>query len=177
MSNELRTDQSHDISYPKSPDARGTARVYHLRAPYYMGPHESPISHIVFGLWKHRLIETGKAPSTREVRAQAETILTGEIHRKRPRYPIWLMGLFFASACVVSGLVGGKISSTTRPPIVDGIPLSANESEFIRGLRVRLDRMAENESRTTAVNDSDLASAIIEGRVDRNAMLERIRGL
>ncbi len=71
-----RTDKVHEIQYPTSADARGSTRVNHLRRPYYLGPFESPQSYVMFGLWKHRLIETGQAPETKDLRPLVEQLLS-----------------------------------------------------------------------------------------------------
>ena len=176
MSTETRTDSAHDIIYPALPDARGTARVYHNRTPYYMGPHESPASHMVFGLWKHKLVKTGVAPSTKELRLQVDSLLKGEVNVKRPMRSVWPMAFFFASACLFCGWLGSRISSTQDSPRVDGISLSANETEFIRGRRMTEHRFEAEQVLLPLSQDVELTAALNQGRVDRDAILERIRG-
>lgn len=176
MSTETRTDPAHDISYPNLPDARGSARVYHNRTPYYMGPHDSPLSHLVFGLWKHNLSKTGVAPSTKEIRSQVESLLKGEAIGQKPSRPKWLMAFFLSLVCVLGGWAGSKFSSTLDSPLVDGIPLSANETEFIRGRRVEAEQFENQNALLPLSRQVEMTAALNQRSVDRDALLERIRG-
>lgn len=73
--NEDIIEKAHGVKYPSSGDSRGSTRVHHLRRPYYLGPFESPQSYIMFGLWKHHLLETGVAPETKKIRKTVAGLL------------------------------------------------------------------------------------------------------
>jgi len=137
-----RVDVSHEYTYPTSPDARGSTRVNHKRRPYYLGPHESPLSYIMFGLWKHGLQEAGEPPSTKEIRALAEEILasggvTSGLHRSTKirvsRVAYALVGL------ILVVVLGGVFFSSGSVPRVDDVVLSDSEAEVVRAIRKRND--------------------------------------
>ncbi|MCA9131564.1 MAG: hypothetical protein KDA45_00345 [Planctomycetales bacterium] len=150
-----RTDNAHDIRYPSSADARGSTRINYKRRPYYMGPYDSPSSYIMFGLWKHRLLETGEAPTTKELRAIVQHLLHGQsplpppgklwslvaswsrFAPSRPWARIALLVLMSTVLLTSTFLFGSKILSRDRGPQVDQLELSEVEKSFIRGLRAK----------------------------------------
>lgn len=132
---ETRLDRSHSVSYPSSPDKRGSARVNLMRRNYYLGPHESPLSYVMFGIWKNQIQLTGSAPSTAEIRPLAEQLLSdGANAVKRARRVRLLAGATGLLACAAL-IVGLNFRSTLGPPAVDGLVLTQDEMEFVRGIR------------------------------------------
>ncbi len=125
MSTQSRTDKSHDITYPATADARGSTRINHQRRPYYLGPFESPQSYIMFGLWKHRLMETGEPPETKDLRPLVDRLLgeepaTSETFSTAIRK---LTSLNFLAACAclsVAIMTTANIFLSLAPAKVDG---------------------------------------------------------
>lgn len=140
MSQEVRIDKPLRVNYPSAPDARGSARVNYLRRPYYLGPHDSPLSYVMFGLWKQRLEETGEPPTSKEIRPLAEEILSAR--DTVPRVSLWrtaaVVSLVVLLCTSVTALVNFR--STEIPPVVDGMELSEREFDFVRGMRLAEDR-------------------------------------
>lgn len=155
-----RNDVPHEYTYPASADARGSTRVNHKRRPYYLGPHESPVSYIMFGLWKHRLQETGEPPATKEIRALAEEILaTGGVTSSLPsssRLRPWRVLCALAAAVLLLGL-GSIFFSSGSQPKVDDVVLSDSEAEVIRTIRKRID-----VTQRTEVGPYDSVAALTE---------------
>lgn len=129
-----RIDKAQELRYPKSADPQGAASVDHVR-PHYLGPHESPLSYIVFGLWKHRLSETGEAPEVRELRPVAEELLYGKkvIRRRVLAGASTLSALVFAMW--IGMLTGPMFYTPEHAPQIDGQTLSENEKIFLRNHR------------------------------------------
>lgn len=154
-----RVDVSHEYTYPTSPDARGSTRVNHKRRPYYLGPHESPLSYIMLGLWKHGLQEAGEPPSTKEIRALAEEILASGgvasgLHRSTK---IRVSSVAYALVGLLLVVVlGGVFFSSGSVPRVDDVVLSDSEAEVVRAFRQRLTIDEEVKSAT----HSDVAITI-----------------
>ncbi len=145
-----KIDSSHEFTYPTSPDARGSTRVNHRRRPYYLGPHDSPLSYVMFGLWKHRLQETGEPPSTKEIRALAEELLSRGTIASTQSPHFWTKPSTILSAIggvVLCALLVFMIPSSSNPPQVDEFVLSESEADVIRTLRTRssLDARLESE--------------------------------
>jgi hypothetical protein len=173
MATDLRTDESHNISYPQSPDTRGTARIYHLRKPYYLGNHDSPLSYVMFGLWKHHLMEQGGAPPTAQIRERAEAFLGIVPTRRRRILSVGLMAFGLTLTTLIGALVGASFRSTRDSGFVDGIVLSENEMAFIRGVRKTTTKAA-----TLIADANDNAGetiALAQGLGDRDEILKRIR--
>ncbi len=152
-----RTDKPHEVRYPTAADARGSTRINHLRRPYYLGPFESPQSYIMFGLWKQRLLETGEAPETKDLRpiverlvSQPSTFAAVTSHRS------FIPAVVFGSLCLSFAMIASAIIfSTIRPPEVDNLHLTADETEFIRGMRT-------SKSAQQASYDAFPASSVAE---------------
>ena len=135
-----RTDQAHDLGYPTSADSRGSARVYHMRRPYYLGPYESPQSYVMFGLWKQRLLETNEPCETKDLRPIVDNILSNSDKPvdsvRRKVIPRVVLALTCATTLMMIGVaIGRKIPSTIAPALVDGINLTQDETQIIRGVR------------------------------------------
>ena len=76
-----RTDNSHlheanQVAYPSEGDARGSARIRYGGKNYYLGPHGSPKSYVLYGTWRHIWFETGTPPTTRDVRQAVDRFLS-----------------------------------------------------------------------------------------------------
>ncbi len=138
MSSSLtRSDESHDVSYPTTPDGRGSTRLNYRRRPYYFGPHESPTSYLMFGLWKHYLLETGEAPESNTIRPLVEDLLKVK-PLPTPRGKRKVCAVVLLATCGLVGLacvVTAKIVSRELPPSVDDLALSEGEINIVRGLR------------------------------------------
>ena len=176
MAIDFRGDEPHNVSYPTTPDTRGTARVYHLRKPYYLGHHDSPLSYVMFGLWKHHLTTKGSVPSTAEIREQAEHLLYIKPPVIRKHASKLTMGLLMTLALLIGSLVGANFRSSSKSTNVDGIPLSANELDFIRQFR---DMQESADSRfRQAVNrrSPELISGVMQQRMSKDEIARRIRG-
>lgn len=175
MATVLRNDDSHNVSYPQTPDSRGTARIYYHRKPYYLGNHDSPLSYVMFGIWKQHLQNDGKIPPTSQIREQAESVLGPQTAKPKQWHQYWIMGLGLTLACLVGGLVGAGINSTVESSRVDGITLSANEVTYIRKVRageerrVALFEEAQARVPTTFV-------AIQGGQLRHDEIQKRLRG-
>jgi hypothetical protein len=166
MSTQSRTDKSHDITYPATADARGSTRINHQRRPYYLGPFESPQSYIMFGLWKHRLMETGEPPETKDLRPLVDRLLgeepaTSETFSTAIRK---LTSLNFLAACAclsVAIMTTANIFLSLAPAKVDGDVLTAEETEFIRGRRSYDSEIARLQSGTVPV-EAKLTARLLE---------------
>ena len=134
-----RVDASHDVTYPATSDARGSARIHHKRRPYYLGPHDSPLSYVMFGLWKQHLQETGEPPSTKQIRPLAEQLLAqnkvnAPVATGRQPKTVNIL----AAACVCLTIITGiAIFSSDATPKVDEVVLSESEADVIRTIRAR----------------------------------------
>jgi hypothetical protein len=174
MATDLRTDDSHNVSYPQSPDTRGSARIYHLRKPYYLGSHDSPLSYVMFGIWKHYLTTQGTPPATATIREQAESVLGVQPEAKKPWKQRLIMGAALTLTLVIGALAGANFRSTQDSNHVDGIALSANEIGYIRSVREADASWAAKMANRT--HDPETAMALIKGTVSRDEVLKRIRG-
>lgn len=136
----IRTDKAHTISYPTTADKRGSTRVNHRRRPYYLGPYDSPASYVMFGLWKHHLMETGEAPSPKELRPIVHSLLSQQpLPRQSPNRWKWLAasGLTSAVILAVAILFAAKILSSDSFRTDDEIVLTETEAAIIRGYRAQ----------------------------------------
>ena len=136
------------LTYPAKPDGRGSARVNWLRHPYYFGKHNTLESYMLFGEWRRHLIETGEAMDMKSVRRNL-AILREEVLDQDPveepseqEQTSQSHGSFLAIACITCGLLIGvllfavtEFSSTPSVPTVDGLALTPEETEIIRGVR------------------------------------------
>lgn len=175
MATVLRSDDSHNISYPSTPDSRGTARIYHLRKPYYLGNHDSPLSYVMFGLWKHHLTTEGKVPPTAQIREQADALLNANQAQSKQWHRNWIMGLALTLAMLIGGLAGANFRSTQDSTHVDGIALSANEVAFIRNVREGTQRQDE-ALQAAKLQVPGILREIKEGRLSHDEIHKRIWG-
>jgi hypothetical protein len=172
---DLRTDDSHNITYPTTPDTRGTARIYHQRKPYYFGQHDSPLSYVVFGLWKNHLMTHGEAPAIASFRDQAETFLGVVPSPKKRILKAIVMASTLTLASAIGALVGASFNSTQAVNQADGKALSAYETEFIRGVRNANENLTAHTAEESAPKVAQEALALSKGLVDRDEILSRIR--
>lgn len=175
MATVLRSDDSHNVSYPQTPDSRGTARIYYLRKPYYLGNHDSPLSYVMFGIWKHYLTTEGKVPPTAQIREQADALLNAEQTDSKQWHRNWIMGLALTLAMLIGGMVGANFRSTQDSSHVDGIALTENEVSFVRRVREGTQRQA-NAKKDAESRVPELYAAIQEGRLTKDEIHKRIWG-
>lgn len=168
---QARSDRGYQIHYPNAPDARGSTRVHYLRRPYYLGPHESPQSHVMFGLWKHHLIKNGKPPRSKDLRPIVDALLADEstayetprLRRCLPVAASTLGGLFLGF------VFAAAIFSTDMPPKVDGRVLTEDELAFVRGLRDYEEAM-QNHPLTNAGRVAGLTRKLMEGENEQGLL-------
>lgn len=175
MATVLRSDESHNVSYPQTPDSRGTARIYHLRKPYYLGNHDSPLSYVMFGIWKHHLTTEGKVPPTAQIREQAESLFEANHAQSKQWQRAWIMGLALTLATLIGGMAGAKIRSTQDSNRVDGIALSENELSYIRKVRAGTKAQAE-AFQAGQKRVPELIADFNEGRLSNDEIHKRIWG-
>lgn len=136
-----------DLSYPDKPDNNGYAKKYYRRKAFYFGAHNTPESLLLFGEWKRQLCETGAAPEVKQVRKDLAHLRSIAPEPVPNRHAI----VMFITVAACAGLLGlgffttqlAKILSTRKPPVVDGVVLSSEEVDVIRGLRQAETRMAK----------------------------------
>ncbi|MCG8650215.1 MAG: hypothetical protein MI861_10295 [Pirellulales bacterium] len=152
------------MSYPIKPDGRGSARVNFNGRAYYFGEHNTPASFELFVEWKKRVVEAdgepvdtqlGRYPLAHKRCEQSSDGLADEDQEVHWTRQNWI-GL--ACACALAGIFVGAIFSNLfsipRRPVVDGIPMTADETDFIRKMRAE----AENFARIQAENKDRVAS-------------------
>lgn len=129
-------DGAFRLLYPTSSDSRGRARVTIKRKSYYFGEHGSPQSYAMFAMWVADLEGAEGAP----LKPSAYRDAAFKLLRKRPRW--WHTPLIFSTAILLSALVvsGAVVSNawfSSSEPVaqVDGLDMTARESEYIRALR------------------------------------------
>jgi hypothetical protein len=147
-----RVDDSHDLSYPTAPDKRGSTRVNYRRRHYYLGPHDSPLSHVMFGMWKHQLLQTGVPPDAKDLRPMAEKLLEESARtevvpeastQNRLGYFLAIAGFTLSFALLL------KIWFSDPPARVDGRTLSEIEIQVVQALRMNEEafrKKAESQS-------------------------------
>jgi len=134
-----KTDLSQEVKYPNEPDGKGSARVRHNRGVFYFGPFGTAHSHVLFGLWKHQMIRSGRASTTKEFREEVDQFLgvqrsTVASFVKKQSY---LSSLAISVVCLGIGLaIGTNFFSTPKSVQVDGLVLTAAETEVVRGIRI-----------------------------------------
>lgn len=139
---KIRVDNgSFRLLYPTSPDSRGRARVTIKRKSYYFGEHGSPESYAMFAMWVAELEDAEGAP----LKPSAYRDAASKFLQKRPQW--WHTPLIFSTAVVLSAAIVstakfGKNWFSSSEPVsqVDGLEMTARESEYIRALR-NLERM------------------------------------
>ena len=138
-----------DLSYPEKPDANGYAKKYYKRRAFYFGAHNSPESFLLFGEWKRRLVETGVAPEVKTIRKDLAQQSTPSPHlplggpaERKPGQLALIAGV--ASVILIGAvLASAKILSSSMGPTVDGITLTSEEIDFVRGIRRHHNRTTE----------------------------------
>ena len=133
--------EAAELAYPDKPDANGYAKKYYKRRAFYFGPHNSPESFLLFGEWKRRLIASGEPPEVKQVRKELAHQALPTPHR--PPQPAGrekpLQYALSVSVAAAALLLWAAIHRLSRPPAtaptVDGITLSNEEIDFIRGIR------------------------------------------
>lgn len=149
-----------ELSYPERPDANGYAKKYFKRRAFYFGTHNSPESFLLFGEWKRRLVETGEAPEVKQVRKEMghsglpapHTALSPHEQQKSTQYAIYAS--VAASVFLAWGLLDRYFLSSPAVPTVDGVTLTNEEIDFIRGIR----RHRDQQNDTTSGNASEIVS-------------------
>ncbi len=131
-----------ELAYPDKPDANGYAKKYYKRRAFYFGAHNSPESFVLFGEWKRRLVESGVAAEVKTIRKELaqQAMPSPHMHLGGPveRKPLQLaMVTMFASVLLFGAvLASSKILSSAMGPTVDGITLTNEEIDYIRGVRL-----------------------------------------
>lgn len=149
-----------ELSYPERPDANGYAKKYFKRRAFYFGTHNSPESFLLFGEWKRRLVETGEAPEVKQVRKEMghgglpapHTALSPNEQPKSVQYAIYAS--VAASIFLAWGLLDRYFLSSPAVPTVDGVTLTNEEIDFIRGIR----RHRDQQNDTPSGNAAEIAS-------------------
>ena len=161
-----------ELAYPDKPDANGYAKTYFKRRAFYFGAHNSPESFVLFGEWKRRLVETGVAADVKTIRKELaqQTVGPHHLHLGGPleRKPLQLAMITTVASVILFGavLASAKILSSTMGPTVDGVTLTNEEIDFIRGVRLhRKDFAVDQSSRGEKV--ADLTMRLMEEGPDR----------
>lgn len=136
-----------ELTYPESPDAKGSAKRYFRRRAYYFGQHNTPESLILFATWKQRLIETGEPPEVRDVRQELNRAGNSENESSRRSNVHWAMVAMAVVTLLSLTFSAAVFFSTKRQPEVDGVLLSSSEVDYIRGVRSQEFRKKLNEVR------------------------------
>ncbi len=139
----VRTDAAHEsYSYPTSPDTRGSTRVRTTKKHYYFGPHDTPESYVLFGLWKHRLEIDGKAPEAKTLRPLVKELLESSPGAEKRYARNMMMKAGGLAACLAFVVIATVLStnafwkfSTAETTAVDGIELSEREVVLVQSLR------------------------------------------
>ena len=134
--------EAAELAYPDKPDANGYAKKYYKRRAFYFGPHNSPESFLLFGEWKRRLIASGEPPEVKQVRKELAHQALPTPHRPpqpagREKPLQYALSVSVAAAALLLWAAIHRLSSPpATAPTVDGITLSNEEIDFIRGIRI-----------------------------------------
>lgn len=90
----------------------------------------------MFGLWKHYITEKGEPLGTSQLRSMVDDLLEQSPPPVTSKRRLFSAVSLFLVCCSILGAAG--ILSTRETSKVDGIILSADETEFVRGLRTRV---------------------------------------
>ena len=156
-----------ELDYPSKPDANGYAKKYYKRRAFYFGPHNSPESYLLFGEWKRRLVETGVATEVKTIRKDLAQKSVPSPHLplggppERKPLQIALITCVTGLMIFISVFVSVKILSSTTAPMVDGISLTNEEIDFIRGIRSYETTIAESE-KLRGERTADLTARFME---------------
>jgi len=130
-----------ELTYPDKPDANGYAKKYFKRRAFYFGAHNSPESFLLFGEWKRRLVENGEPAEVKQIRKElAHQGLPGPhgpLSAREGQQPIQyaMYASVAASVLFAWALLDRYFFSSTTGPTVDGITLTNEEIDFVRGIR------------------------------------------
>ena len=156
-----------ELAYPDKPDANGYAKKYFKRRAFYFGAHNSPESFVLFGEWKRRLVETGVAADVKTIRKELaqQTVGPHHLHLGGPleRKPLQLAMITTVASVILFGavLASAKILSSTMGPTVDGVTLTNEEIDFVRGIRRHQMELAEiGEDRSARI--AELTARLME---------------
>lgn len=133
-----------EITYPDCPDAKGYAKRYYKRRAFYFGQHNSAESLILFGTWKKILLETGEAPEVRDVKKMVTEPDSAE-QSARPLNK-WLLGLIILIPLCSVVACSAVIFSIADQSHVDGLVLTEDEMDVIRGIRSHKERAQRSRS-------------------------------
>lgn len=164
MSNAL---EAMELGYPDKPDANGYARKYYKRRAFYFGAHNSPESFVLFGEWKRRLVEKGVAAEVKIIRKELAQQAVPSPHASlggpTERKPLQLTLIACVAFVMLFGavLASAKILSSAMGPTVDGITLTSEEVDFVRGIRHHHNRRYE-VSRDQPSRVAELTSRLME---------------
>ena len=167
-----------ELSYPERPDANGYAKKYFKRRAFYFGTHNSPESFLLFGEWKRRLVETGEAPEVKQVRKEMghgglpapHTALSPNEQPKSVQYAIYAS--VAASIFLAWGLLDRYFLSSPAVPTVDGVTLTNEEIDFIRGIRRHKSDSATAEYNQGEENAQMLMRILEEGPENAKKFLQ-----
>ena len=171
-----------DLSYPDKPDANGYAKKYFKRRAFYFGAHNSPESFLLFGEWKRRLVESGKPPEVKQVRKELAHQGISAPHRPRQtidgqRQVQYAVYASVAAALLLAwAMMDRYFFSSSNGPTVDGITLTNEEIDFIRGIRQHRNHQSTNVT-TKASEIASLADKLLkEGYEDAASYMEDASG-
>ena len=159
-----------DLLYPSKPDANGYAKKYFKRRAFYFGAFNSPESYVLFGEWKRRLIESGVATEVKVIRKDlAEQATTGPhapLGGPVERKPLQFAMVTLAISAMLLGAViaSAKIISSSVRPTVDGIALTSEEMDFVRG-----HRMHKNFTQEDVVMGGQIVAELTERLMEEGA--------
>ena len=151
-----------DLSYPDKPDANGYAKKYFKRRAFYFGAHNSPESFLLFGEWKRRLVESGKPPEVKQVRKELAHQGISAPHRPRQtidgqRQVQYAVYASVAAALLLAwAMMDRYFFSSSNGPTVDGITLTNEEIDFIRGIR-----QTKNDATAVGQNEGETTSELL----------------
>ncbi|MDB4338904.1 hypothetical protein OAA19_02215 [Rubripirellula sp.] len=151
--------EAADLGYPEKPDAHGYAKKYYKRRAFYFGTHNSAESFVLFGEWKRRLVESGVPTEVKELRKEMAHADLPQLHLpaqdvSAPRPMAYAKIASVAAAVFFAWVACDRYFFSSAPgPTVDGITLSNEEIDFIRGIRRQsqdFDRLQQNHGEQTA---------------------------
>jgi hypothetical protein len=156
-----------ELTYPDKPDANGYAKKYFKRRAFYFGAHNSPESFLLFGEWKRRLVENGEPAEVKQIRKElAHQGLPGPhgpLSAREGQQPIQyaMYASVAASVLFAWALLDRYFFSSTTGPTVDGITLTNEEIDFVRGIR-KHKGLQDNAVGTRASEIASLADKLLE---------------
>ncbi len=170
---EMNTIEASDLTYPEKPDAHGGARRYFKRKAYYFGPHNSPDSFVLFGEWKRQLIESGSASDVKLIRKDLVRAAKSVSDRPSRAAPFqWQTIVGFAAIFLLmmaTVLVGVKFLSSPPVPVVDGVAMTEDEINILRGVRIhntgRTNRIDARAKRTAELTNKLMEEGLASGKL------------